>query len=243
MTDTGTATKTRVRSPGFPFIGLKKAIVKAQEFYDREKRNWANVKVASKHWGFNENSSGSKQTIAALIAYGLLQSSGSGRERQVRISDSALNILLDKRDGSAERQESIEQAALRPKLHREIWGRYSSRLPSDDNLRDFLVRVNKPPFNENWVDHFIGEFRATLAFAKLDGSDTISEDSEDTSDHSEEQGQMQAATQIEHRKPPPGTSPSTEQQMPTQIQVPVFLTGGRAIVAKVDFGEPVLSTS
>jgi hypothetical protein len=165
--------RTRVRSPGFPFIGLKKALARVQEFYDGEKRNWANLKVAVKHWGFNEASSGGKQTAAALIAYGLLDDNGSGDARQVRLSETALKIILDKRNPSPDRQRLVKDAAIRPKLHNEIWQKYAGQLPSAENLRHFLLFEHEPPFNENWVDHFIGEFTATLEFAGLLESDII----------------------------------------------------------------------
>ena len=169
----------RVRSPGFPFIGLKKALARAKEFYDHEKRNWANVKVAVKHWGFVETSSGGKQTLAALSAYALMQDSGTGDGRQVRLSDIAVRILLATRNPSPERDELIKQLALKPKLHKEIWDKYDGQLPSKENLRHFLIVDHEPPFNDNWVDHFIGEFLATLDFAGLAKSDTLSEELED----------------------------------------------------------------
>jgi hypothetical protein len=169
----------RVRSPGFPFIGLKKALARAKEFYDHEKRNWANVKVAVKHWGFNETSSGGKQTLAALAAYGLLQDNGSADSRQVRLSDIAIKVILDTRNPSPDRVELLKTLALKPKLHKEIWDKYEGQLPSQENLRHFLVVEHDPPFNENWVDHFIGEFLASLEFAGLNKSDTLSLGQED----------------------------------------------------------------
>jgi len=63
----------RVRSPSFPFISLPEAVHRARELYDAERRNLVHPDVAVAHWGYARSSSGGKQTIAALRAYGLVE--------------------------------------------------------------------------------------------------------------------------------------------------------------------------
>src|SRR6266849_5617157 len=115
------AGKKRTRSPAYPFINLETALKRAKEFHDQEIRNAASVKVAVKHWGYEEKSSGGLQTIAALISFGLLKDDGIGDKRKLQLTQNALRILLDQRPDSIERAQLIKQAALAPKIHHELW--------------------------------------------------------------------------------------------------------------------------
>ncbi|TBR09911.1 MAG: hypothetical protein EPO47_05030 [Rugosibacter sp.] len=159
------------RSPAYPSIDLKSAIERARQFYGAEKRAAANVKVAAEHWGYSYASSGGKQAIAALLAFGLMEDEGSGDQRKVKLTDLALRIILDERQDSKERDEAIKRAALLPKIHQEILTKWPT-LPSDANLRHYLVLDRK--FNENVVSDFIREIRNTVSFAKLQESDSMS---------------------------------------------------------------------
>lgn len=151
------------RSPAFPAIDLRAAIDRARTFYQYEKRSAANVFVASKHWGYSPQSSGGKQVLAALIAFGLMEDKGSGDQRQVKLTDLALRILLDERPDSTERDAELRRSALTPRIHAEIFAKWADELPSDPNLRHYLLVEKK--FNENSVDDFIKELRSTAEFA------------------------------------------------------------------------------
>jgi hypothetical protein len=176
--------KKRTRSPAYPFINLEAAIKRAKEFYDEETRNAASVKVAVKHWGYEEKSSGGLQTIAALISFGLLKDEGIGEKRKLQLTQNALRVLLDQRPDSTERAQLIKQAALTPKIHRDLWKKWGNELPSEHQFRYTLTAEWEPPFNEKSVDGFIREYKDTIAFAKLSESDKVasedgnSEDSE-----------------------------------------------------------------
>jgi len=169
------AKRKRTRSPAYPYINLEGAITRAREFYSKEQRNAANVSVATKHWGFVEDSSNGAQTVAALISFGLMKDEGSGDKRTVRLTQEALRILLDTRPDSSERVELIKQCALAPKIHKQIWDKWGTDLPSDAQLRHTLLFEWETPFNENAVDTFIGEYKTTISFAKLGESDKITE--------------------------------------------------------------------
>ena len=153
------------RSPSYPAIDLKMALDRARTFYQHEKRSAASVLVASQHWGYSFSSSGGKQALAALISYGLMEDKGSGDQRHVNLTDLAFRILLDERPESSERDEALRRAALMPKIHAELFGKWPDGLPSNPNLRHYLLIEKK--FNENAVDDFIRQLRATADFAKI----------------------------------------------------------------------------
>lgn len=162
----------KMRSPAYPYLNLETAIARARTFYEKEKRNPAPVTVAATHWGYESKSSGATQTAAALISFGLMQDEGTGEKRKLKLTETALKILLDVRSDSTERNELVRQAALAPKVHRQIWTQYPNGI-SDENLKHALVFEWQPPFNENSVDGFIKEFRDTIRFAKLVESDKV----------------------------------------------------------------------
>jgi hypothetical protein len=105
-----TQDKRKIRSPSFPFIGLREAEEKARVLYEAERRNPALPEVAAAHWGYSAKSSGAMQTIAALRAYRLLAGEG-----MVRLTDSAVRLLLDD-PGSRERAELLRETALAPRI-------------------------------------------------------------------------------------------------------------------------------
>jgi hypothetical protein len=153
------------RSPAYPAINLKAAIARAQTFYMYEKRAEASVSVAAQHWGYTVASSGGKQVLAALIAYGLMEDRGSADKRHVRLTDLAFQILLDERPDSVERDDALRRAAFLPKIHAELFTHWPDELPSNQNLRHYLLVAKK--FNDNAVDDFIKELRITADFAKV----------------------------------------------------------------------------
>lgn len=157
----------QVRSPNYPYIDLQDAIDRARQFHQHERRNAAPVSVAAKHWGYTGASSAASQTVAALVAFGLMQGSGSGETRTVRLTQLALRILLDSRENAPERVEALKEAALSPAIHKQVMDRYPSGLPSNENLKHELLFNWEPSFNENAVDGFIRELRSTLSLAGL----------------------------------------------------------------------------
>jgi hypothetical protein len=159
------------RSPAYPFIPLAKAIDRAQTLYDRERRHPTPLRVASKHWGYGEKSSGGLQTTSALKQYGLLEDSGTGNDRRVKLTDLAFAILLDEVKDSPDRIRAIKRASLSPKLYNELFDKWGSELPSDEAMRTYLKRDKH--FNDDAVTSVISDYKDTIAFAKLDDSDKL----------------------------------------------------------------------
>jgi hypothetical protein len=165
--------RKRMRSPAYPYINLETAIKRAREFYEKEQRNAAPLRVAAKHWGYDEKSSGGLQTAAAMISFGLLRDEGTGEKRKVKLTENALRILLDTRADSEDRASAIRTVALTPKIHQQLWRKWGNNIPSPENLRHTLMLDWQPPFNPAAVDGFIKEYKDTIAFAKPDASATV----------------------------------------------------------------------
>jgi len=227
MADGQTPHKTkRTRSPAYPFIPLSKALERAKAFYDIEKRHPAPFSVAVQHWDFKPKSSGGFQTVAALKQYGLMQDIGSAKERQVRLTDLALKILLDQREESGERAQAIKTAALKPTIHSDIWSKWGLDLPSDATVRTYLILTRK--FNEDSADDVIKVYKDTIGLANLAETDTVSSDQEDITDtRDSEDRQVQAEEQISTRSAPPKPLILPMSGETERLRLP--LSGGRAV--------------
>jgi hypothetical protein len=164
-----------VRGPSYPSMNIEEAIGKAQQLWVAEKRNAAPVEVAAKDWGYSPTSSSGKMTVAALLHYGLLEDSGAAKQRMVKLTGRALDIVLDDVADSPRRMQAIKDAVRAPKLYADIMAKWPPQeLPSDQTLRFYLLREKS--FNEGSITDFIKDFRSSIAFAKLDKTPTIDED-------------------------------------------------------------------
>nr|WP_136252715.1 hypothetical protein [Ningiella ruwaisensis] len=160
-----TTKSKRVRSPAYPAVSLKLAIKKAQEFYKVEGRNEAFLTVALTHWGYSPNSGNGLKLVAALSSYGLADTTGSGKNRKIKLSDLALRILLDNRENSLEKNQAIQSLALKPKIHQKLWNLWGADLPSIENMNHHLIF--EEGFNEKFVNSFVKDYRETIEFSQL----------------------------------------------------------------------------
>lgn len=155
----------RARSPSYPGIDLGEAIQRALQLYHAEGENAAPVETVLAHWGYRPNSGPGLVAIAALKKFGLLIDEGAGPDRKARLSDEALGILLDEREQSAVRLQAIQECALKPAIHAELWRKYNGRPPSDSTLKFELRRDRK--FTDAGAAEFIRQFKSTIEYAKL----------------------------------------------------------------------------
>lgn len=160
-----------VRGPSYPALTLEAAVERAKQFWSHEKRSAAPIAAAAKHWGYSESSSSVRMLVAALLAYGLMEDNGSGDSRTVKLTGRALDILLDEQQGTPARNKALQEAARAPKINQEILSKWPDELPSNPTLRYFLLR--EKGFNDGAVDGYIEDFRASVAYARLDKVTTI----------------------------------------------------------------------
>jgi len=170
MADQKTDAVARVvqgRSPAYPYIDLGKAIEKAMAINDAgASRTALPPETFYKIWNLGAQSSGARQTMAALNHFGLVEYLGRGDDRKVKLSELALRIVHDKRPESTERLSAIQEAALTPPIHTELYEKYGQFLPADVVLETFLLRDKG--FNDGAAQSLVAEYKATLELARLD---------------------------------------------------------------------------
>jgi hypothetical protein len=161
----------RVRSPNYPSLDLQTAVGKLPALFEAMKRHPIGVEVAVSKMGYSFNSSTGKLALASMRSYGLFDNERDGSGSMVKLSTLALDIASDYPRESPHWWAAVKKAALAPAVHQQLWAKYGSALPADDEIRRFLLHQLK--FNDNAVAPFIDEYKATIAFARLSEEDTI----------------------------------------------------------------------
>ncbi|SMD09668.1 hypothetical protein [Rhizobium sp. RU36D] len=126
----------RERSPSFPYLELSNAIDLAKKLHGAAKLSEVRVTDVASIWGTTPTSGSLMRYAAALQAYGLIESSGSGLNRRIKVSDAAKRILNDERPGVRERL--LAEAALKPKIMAELFELWSTDRPEDSFARSQL---------------------------------------------------------------------------------------------------------
>jgi len=211
----------RVRSPNYPAISLPEAIERVRKIYNKEHVSKASPDVVVKAMGYNGLNGASMTILSALKKYGLLEEVG----KELKVSHAALTILVDQKD-SEDRIAAIRQAAFAPALFSELRQQYPDAIPSDDNMRSFLL---KRGFLQSAVDAPIRAYRETMSLVselpKEDNSTNVEEPKEAPMQNSVEQRSEQKVT------------PS---DVPAQQQISQALAGNRRDIFSLDEGQVVL---
>lgn len=142
----------RLRSPAYPGLTLTDALQRMKVFYQKENKHAAPIAAALSHWGYSEKSGNGNIAVAALKAYGLLEDKGSGKQRLVNLTDTALEIVRDEREVSSARDAMLDHCARQPKLIAGLLEEYPEGLPSTATLRHYLIQKE---YNPNSVTSII----------------------------------------------------------------------------------------
>ena len=161
-----------VRSPSYPSIPLREAILRAKELFEKERFNPISREAAAKLLGYSGLTGGSNTLLADLAAYGLIERVGKG---EIRVSGLVAQILHPQDDD--EYAAGLAQAALSPKLFSTLRERFPDNLPSDDNLEGVLVRMG---FSAKGTRPAKKSFLETFTYLEEEGVSESHRDSVDT---------------------------------------------------------------
>jgi hypothetical protein len=196
----------RIRSPNYPALSLPDAIEKVVTLYRSQHMHPALREVVAKGMGYNSLNGASASAISALGKYGLLERIGE----EIKVSERALRILHP--HSPEERSAAIQEAASQPPLFAELSERFPGRIPSDDLLRNYLIRNGFAP---SAVSAVIVAYRETSEMAEREGRmhDSLREQ---TQEHAAMPHQTSAATapaasawQMDQSGPPPAHQPQS----------------------------------
>lgn len=203
---TPAAKRKRNRSPNYPIIPLAKAVERASTLYQKNKTLYVPLKVACDAWDYKLGSSVADQNIAAIRAFGLIETRGQGSAREIRVSDVGRRIVLNATD----RDALLKKMALGPSIHRELFESYRQGA-SDELLRNNLLFRESGVFNDAVVDGVIDRFKQSIQFAKLetsdiiDGYEDVKKDGADGGVHADLSPSVVKPTELVERKAMSGT--------------------------------------
>ena len=106
---------------------------------------------------------------------------GIKAERKLILTPTALKIVRDSREFSPDRHRALQEAALSPKIHQELWEKFGAELPDTGTLVYFL-ESERGGFTDRSAKELIAEYRDTLRFSDLTQSDSIQAMDEGQSD-------------------------------------------------------------
>ncbi len=179
MIETPKSKKKRVRSPSYPSVNLEQCLEKVEVIYKAEDRHHVPLEALAQHLGYKPNNSVFQGYISALKQFGLLDEEGARDSRRFKLTNLALDLVTYTAD-HPKWIRAVQDVALKPKIHKELWEKYEQKLPKEDiSIRIYLIREREDGlFNKDYVDSFINQFRQTLRFAKLTLPDKNGEESD-----------------------------------------------------------------
>lgn len=193
MTDAeqGSGSKAK-RSPNFPYIGLAKALQRIETLHTKVKHHETRVADIAADWKLSATSSGTDRTVAAIESFGLVETSGAGQNKKIKLSPTGLRILDDGRPGVKERL--LSEAALRPRIIAEYAQTWRGGRPDDTHSLSQLKFEGG--FNDEGARMFLRVFDETIRFTQGFQSD---KKDETEAPEDREDGDGEAENKVEER--------------------------------------------
>jgi hypothetical protein len=197
----------KLRSPNYPQETLEAACERIKRVYDVEHTHPAPKEVVAKDLGYNSINGASLAVIGTLKRYGLLVQDGDN----LRVSDDAVTVLvLD--EGHPERTAALRRLAFTPKLFEELRAKFGDNLPSDVNLRHFLIQQKK--FLPKAADEVIRTYRENLELVAEGEEEYNAGASAENSPKREEKPAMQPSTSNHQGLSVPTPPPASQMGLP-----------------------------
>ncbi|HEX03674.1 MAG TPA: hypothetical protein ENH10_00760 [Bacteroidetes bacterium] len=197
-----TETKKRFRSPPYPMFDLAKAVERAKALHGQAHHHPVGVTVAAEAWGMKSGDGKVWRAAAALIQYRLIADSGTGKSRKFQVTDIAKRIILDENPDSDRRKDALKTAALAPMIHRELWDKFGTTHDLSDSVIKTYLTIDREesgeaPYSASAADEVLNTYRATLAYAGITDSDSVSPSKEDKNSEASDAGNDNDQTNIE----------------------------------------------
>jgi hypothetical protein len=151
----------RIRSPNYPALSLPDAIERVSVLYRNQHTHAAPREVVAKSMGFGALSGPAATAVSALQKYGFLERDGDG----LKVSERALSILHP--HSPTERAQALREAATQPSLFAELNERFPGTHPSEELLRNYLLRKG---FSPSAVSTVVLSYRETSELVARDAS-------------------------------------------------------------------------
>lgn len=207
--ENGKSKKERVRSSPYPYYDLEKSLDFVEKIYNQVKLYDVHVDAAIEAMGLSTKSSAGNRAVSSLTLFGLLEQSGQGEDRKVKLTSLAQEIILSRnRYGGKGDKALLRRAALTPNMISHIWGLYSEQgLPNDKVMEMQLLKDNQVIVSNVAVDRIISVTRDSLAYAEVTAEGVDSDDA--LPENEEEQGEPNdnGSSEMQYQSAPPPSTP------------------------------------
>lgn len=195
----------KMRSPNYPSLTLKDAIGRVKRVYDSEHTHAAPREVVAKALGYNSLNGTSLSILGTLIRYGLLEK--SGKDGLKVTADTVTALELD--ENHPDRLDALTRLAFKPALFAELDERFGNELPSDVNLKHYLIQQKS--FLPDAAEAVIRVYRENLELV-------TQENAPDNGDDSQSKGEPPPVQQQNQRinQPPFGGASATPPPAPAK---------------------------
>lgn len=141
------------RSPAYPGVPISNAIEMVAKIYAENRTNPVDREAAARDMGFAGMTGSSSKALADLAHYGLVEKAGKGA---IRVSQRAVDILYP--ESSVGRAAAFNAAAFSPALFGELRAQFPDGIPSENNLRSYLMRMG---FATSAIPYVLSSYRET----------------------------------------------------------------------------------
>jgi len=122
------------RSPNCPQITFEEAAAKGRLVYEKEHTHPSPKEVVAQSLGYSGINGRSLSMIGALRQYGILDGSGEA----LRVTEDA--VAYFELEGGAERTGALVRMVFQPPFFAQIRADFPDQLPSEANLKHYLIR-------------------------------------------------------------------------------------------------------
>ena len=130
-----TTKKSRTRSPGYPMIDLKEAILKAKTLWDENKVSPMHLSAVYENLGYQSEGGYAARVVSALKQFALI----SEKDSDIILTQNAVDLALYS-PSDVIYKDVVKKIALNPSIYRKIYDEYNGSIPSDATLRAKLVK-------------------------------------------------------------------------------------------------------
>ncbi len=150
------------RSPAYPGIALPQAIDLVAKIHASNRTNPVDREAAAKDMGYAGMTGSSSKALADLAHYGLIEKAGKGA---VRVSQRAVDILYPASPSG--KATALNEAAFAPALFGTLRTQFHDGIPSENNLRSYLMRTG---FATSAIPFVLHSYRETCRVAQEEGA-------------------------------------------------------------------------
>jgi hypothetical protein len=122
------------RSPNCPQITFEEAAARGRVIYEREHTHASPKEVVAQGLGYSGINGRSLSLIGALRQYGILEGGGDA----LRITDDAVAYYV--LEDGAERRAALMRMLFHPPFFEQIRSDFPDQLPSESNLKHYLIK-------------------------------------------------------------------------------------------------------